>query len=320
MTIYKCPNDKCPEHLRNKEKLNPLEKLMQTVKSSQYKLRYQYRDYHFTDKQLAHSKPDEQPEDRIFNIRRSLNDLCLALTFHVSLGISARKTAYILEHVFQKPASYQTILNYARYAATFCHRFNINFKEQTDTQQVGDETYIKIKGKNGYVFFFVSPTNRAITAYHIDDSRDTLPATIAMNEALRTAPDDVPLEFITDGNPSYQAGLHYLNKSRKQNAQISNVKVIGLQNLDSVSEEYRPFKQIIERLNRTYKFHVKAANGFNSKNGAVVLTTLFITYYNFIRPHMSLRYKPPNTMPGVDEAPTIQDKWAVVLLKAFELI
>lgn len=293
---------------------------MQTIKSSQYKLRYQYRQYHFSNKQLAHSKPEKYQEDHIFNIRRSLSDLCLALTFHVSLGISARKTAYILSNVFEKSTSYQTVLNYARYSAGFCHRFNINFKEPAGTTQVGDETYIKIKGKNGYVFFFVSPTNRAINAYHIDDTRDTLPATIAMNEALRTAPKDKPVTLITDGNPSYQAGIHFLNKKRAPDAQISNVKVIGLQNLDDVSEKFRPFKQIIERLNRTYKFHIRAANGFNSTNGAIVLTTLFVTYYNFIRPHSTLHYKPPFEVLGMETANTVQDKWAMVLLHAFSLI
>jgi transposase-like protein len=293
---------------------------MQTVKSSQYKLRYQYRHYHFTDNQLQHSAPATSHEDHIFHIRRSLSDLCLALTFHVSLGISARKTAYILSNVFEKSTSYQTVLNYANYTAPFCHRFNLKFKEPADTSQVGDETYIKIKGKHNFVFFFVTPSNRAITAYHIDDSRDTLPTTIAMKEAIRTAPKDKPLTLISDGNPSYQAGIHFLNKSRKPQAKISNVKVIGLQNLDNISEQFRPFKQIIERLNRTYKFHIRAANGFNCSNGAVVLTTLFVTFYNFIRPHTSLRQKAPIDVPGIQQAPTIQDKWALILLQAFNLI
>ena len=318
-TIYKCPNDKCPEYLRNKDKLNPLEVLVQSVKSSQFKLRYQYRDYHFSDEQLAHSEPQKFPDDHIFNVRRSLKDFCLALTFHVSLGISARQTAYILTNVFRMRTSYQTVLNYARYAAPFCHQFNLHFKEPAGPTQVGDETYIKIAGKNAYTFFFATPSNRAITAYHIDDSRGTLPATIAMNEALRTAPSDQPVDFITDGNNAYQAGIHYLNKARDSNAQITNTQVIGLQNLDSVSEEFRPFKQIIERLNRTYKHHVRAANGFNNKNGAVVITTLFVTFYNFIRPHTALRYKPPLTVPGMELAETIQDKWALILIKAFKL-
>ena len=38
------------------------------------------------------------------------------------------------------------------------------------------------------------------------------------------------------------------------------------------------FKQMIERFNRTYKHHVKPAAGFNCDDGAMALTTLFVTY------------------------------------------
>jgi transposase InsO family protein len=89
--------------------------------------------------------------------------------------------------------------------------------------------------------------------------------------------------------------------------------VIGLQNLDAESEEYRSFKQLVERLNRTYKYHVRPAAGFNSKNGAVSLTTLFVTHYNFLRPHMSLRYQPPVPLQELKALPTIQARWTKIL-------
>jgi len=66
-------------------------------------------------------------------------------------------------------------------------------------------------------------------------------------------------------------------------------------------------------LNRTYKYHVKPAAGFNSQNGAVALTTLFVTHYNFLRPHMSLFYKPPVQLPELEAITTLQGKWAKIL-------
>jgi len=247
-----------------------------------------------------------------------MNTLCLALTFHISLGISARKTAFILQNVFELRASYQTVLNYTKYAAPYCHRFNMKFKGPVDSTQAGDETYIKIDGNHAYTFFFIAPTRRKISAYHIDDSRDTLPATIAMNEAIRTAPNDLSPILVTDGNPSYPSGIHFLNESRKEN-KIIHKKVIGLQNLDSESTEFRPFKQLIERLNRTYKFHTQAANGFSNKTGAIALTTLFVTYYNFFRPHASLDYEAPIPCDDLNPIPTLQGKWAKILGTAFSL-
>lgn len=139
-----------------------------------------------------------------------------------------------------------------------------------------------------------------------------------MNEAIRTASKNQRLTLISDGNPAYPSGIHFLNESRNDN-KIAHKKVVGLQNLDAESAEFRPFKQLIERLNRTYKFHIQAANGFNSKSGAIALTTLFITYYNFFRPHASLDYQSPIPRDDLSPIPTLQGKWAQILNTAFSL-
>ena len=125
--------------------------------------------------------------------------------------------------------------------------------------------------------------------------------------------DDQKITLVTDGNPSYPAGIHFINAQVDDSATIQHKKVIGLQNLDAESEEYRPYKQLIERLNRTYKYHVRPAAGFNCTNGAVSLTTLFVTHYNFLRPHMSLQYQPPIPMLELKKLPTIQARWTKIL-------
>jgi len=315
VSIYKCDNDKCPLFLKNKSQLNFRERVLAKIKSSQFKLRYQYREYHFTNQQLTHSAPQRNPS--IFKIRNSLNTLSLALTFHISMGISARKTAFILRNVFSIPCSYQTVLNYAESSAYYCHGFNLLSKGTVDDTQAGDEAYIKVSGENNYTFFFISSKSRKITAYHVDETRDTLPATIAMNEAIRTAEPYQKITLVTDANPSYPAGIHFINQSHSP--ALTHKKVLGLQNLGSESEEFRPFKQLIERLVRTYKFHTRAACGFNTKNGAVALTTLFVTHYNFLRPHSSLGYSVPVPLKELQDIPTIQGKWAKILSMAFDL-
>lgn len=281
-------------------------------KSSQFKLNYQYREYHFSPDELDHSSPIKPPVelDRIHN---SENVLGLILTFYVSFAVPARKTAAILRDVFCVRVSHQTVLNYAAGAAWYCHRFNFRNKGAIDCISAGDETYIKVLGKYQYVFFFISSNNLKITAYHVADNRGTLPAVIAMKEAIRTAADGQEITLVSDGNPAYPAGIHFLNAQDLDAPEIKHKKVIGLQNLDAESEEFRALKQLIERLNRTFKYHVRPAAGFNSTNGAVALTTLFVTNYNFLRPHMSLDYKPPVQLPELKTISTIQGKWSRIL-------
>ena len=312
VTIYKCDYDKCPAYLSAINKLNQQEKKLQKTKSSQFKLRYQFRDYHFNEQQLKHCAPDQTKVD-IDKIHHSANIMGLVLAFHVSFAITARKTAFILQQVFQIKISYQTVLNYAEAAAPFCHIFNLHYKGNINDDSAGDETYIKIAGKYAYTFLFISAINRKITAYHVAHSRDTLPATIALKEAIRTAKSKQHITISSDGNPAYPAAIHFLNAKREPDNYIQHHKVIGLQNLDQQSEQYRHFKQLIERLNRTYKFHIRNANGFKHYNGAVTLTTLFATHYNFLRPHIALAYQVPSPLPQLKNIKTIQEKWCRIV-------
>lgn len=311
-TIYKCGNDSCQHRINALSKLNDKEQSLQKQKTSQFKLNYQYREYHFKQRQLKHSAP-HKPKIDITKIHNSQDILGLILTFYVSFALSARKTALILRCVFNLNLSYQTVLNYAEAAASYCHLFNFQHKGPIDDICTGDETYIKIKGVHNYVFLFMCSKTLKITSYHITNNRSVLPAAAALAETMRTTQPGQQITIITDANPAYGAAIHFLNAQKTLNPKIIHRKVIGLQNLDQESEEFRPFKQLIERLNRTYKHHIRPAHGFNSSNGAVALTTLFVTHYNFLRPHSSLKHKTPVQLPELQTVSTIQAKWAKIL-------
>lgn len=310
VTHYKCCNDACEYRVRQIGKLNEKERELAKRKSSQFKLSYQYREYHYQPRQLTPGGPEEQTLTRAHN---GPNVVGLVLAFYVSFALSARKTALVLRSVFGISISYQSVLNYAAAAAFYCHRFNLDHKGSIDEISAGDEAYIKVMGKQHYVFFFISSGNLKITAYEVADSRETLPAIIAMKEAIRTADPNQAVILVTDGNPSYPAGLHYLNEQRGKDASVAHKKVIGLQNLDSESEAYRPYKELIERLNRTFKHHMRPSHGFNSMNGAVALVSLFVTHYNFLRPHTSLKWQVPVPLKELEGISTIQGKWAKIL-------
>lgn len=315
VTIYKCGYKKCPHRLRELNKLNKDEKTVRKKKSSQFKLAYQFREYHFKPKDL-NIPSTLKPKVDISNIHNSINTFALVLTFHISYAITARKTAHILRNVFGLKISYQTVLNYAETAAYYCHKFNLQNKGNVDNFIAGDETYIKVRSKHHYAFLFISASSLKISSYLIADNRGTLPAVQSIRESLRTSkPQGKDISFITDGNPSYQAALIYL-KSQANNNNLNNVSlhnVIGLMNLDEQSRKYRKYKQLIERFNRTFKYHMQPVNSFASFNGAFCKTVLVVTHYNFIREHSSLHYKPPIVLPQITDIPLTQGKWAWII-------
>lgn len=315
-TIYKCGNYECQCYSVNLKKLNKKELVLYQNNPGHFTLHYIYREYHFELKQIQHTKPNKPIVD-LNKIHNSQHILGLILTFLVSFSVSARKTVLILRWVFNINVSYQTVLNYAHTASYYCHNFNMKYKGEAEHIQAADETYIKVKKKNKYIWFYMSAAKRNITSYHYSDKRDVLPAITSMHEALKTVDPKKPATIITDGNPSYVAALQYLNAQKSYDTKTQHHKVIGLQNLDSESEEYRAFKQLIERLNRTYKGHIRQAHGFSSPNGAIALTTLFVTYYNFLRPHSSLNYQTPVTLDFLEGICTIQAKWIKILSMAY---
>ncbi len=311
-SLHKCANRKCPCRLKNLKKLNPSEKFHRLLFPTNYAINYIYREFHYSPEELKHARPVQQKTKvDLFKIYNSAHTLGLVLSFYVSFALSARKTSALLKQMFNLDVSRQTVLNYASSAAYYCHQFNMAHKGPIDNLSAGDETYIKIRGKNHYVWFFISSESRVISAYHISDNRCAISAITAIKEAIRTASPEQSLVIITDGNPSYTAALHHLNTQRKH--KIKQIKVIGLENLDEESTEYRSYKQIVERLNRTYKHHIRPSAGFNSFNGAMALTTLFVTHYNFLRPHLSLKYTTPLKSPALKNIDTIQNKWIKIL-------
>lgn len=314
VTIYKCHNQTCPHRQQKLGALNTKEKKLREERLSQFKINYQYRDYHFQPGELKVAEP-EKPRVDLHRIHNDINIFALILTLHISYAITARKTAHMLKNIWDIAVSHQTVLNYVQTAAYYCHKFNLKYKGQIDDINAGDETYVKVKEVWHYVWLFICSVSKKIAAYHFSDNRGAKPAITTMVEAVRTATEHQKITLVTDGNPSYQAGLHFVNANNDQ-LKLTLKNVIGLQNLDKESEQYRPYKQMIERLNRTYKYHVQSQNGFGSINGAVAKLVLFVTHYNFLRPHKSLGYRTPVKLPELSGLDRIQNKWVKIIALA----
>lgn len=109
-----------------------------------------------------------------------------------------------------------------------------------------------------------------ILSYPVSPYRDTLSAIKALDQVLQKL-KDIPedLTFVVDGNPIYILAQHYF---AQHDIHFDVHKVIGLTNDDPVSAEYRPLKQIVERLNRTFKGNYRATTGFGSQKGLCLLS------------------------------------------------
>jgi transposase-like protein len=318
-TIYKCPNDKCPHYLHNKRQLP--DEATQMRESQKYdpnfKLRYQYREYHISPQDLRTERPIKTTVN-LKNIHHSYHTLGLVLVFTINLGLSSRTTRDALKGIFDIELSHQTVLNYVEAAAGFLSPFIDANSPPPQNTCAADETYIIVKGKWIYTWFVIDSETRAICGYNLSEHRDTIPALSLLHDCFgKPQKDKTYPELITDGNPSYDSAVMAYNAFIENEEEgLAKKTVIGLKNLDEESSEYRRFKQLIERLNRTYKFHTRPRYGFKSFDGAVALTTLFVAYYNFMRPHSSRYDRPPISLTPLEEHSLMPDKWVSLLEQA----
>lgn len=313
--IYKCMNPKCSHYKAQLKKLSKEDKVKYKQYPSAFSLHYITRIFNASLDMLEKIQPKIAPSKvDLSRIRNSRHVLGLVLTYYINYGLSLRKTALILYEVHDIRISHQTIANYAQAASHLLFPWMDNFKHDLNSYHCGDETYVKVLGKKAYVFFMCDVKKKIITSYRIYMKRDTFSAIDAFYSVLRKF-REIPenLEFVVDGNPIYKAAQQYFQLKRTF---FKVTQVIGLTNDDSVSKEHRPAKQIIERLNRTFKYSYAVKNGFNTLEGANDFMCLFTTYFNFLKNHTSLGYKPPVELDCLKKTHNMPSKWNILLDEA----
>ena len=304
--VFRCNHSLCPYRKRKLSAMTSEQKALYKKSPHSFKLRFIYRKFHFDFTPLSKDNTNLPIVD-LPNITASPHVLGLILTYHVNYGLPLRKTAALMFDVHGVKISHQTIANYCHAVAPRIKPFVDNFPYELSDSHCGDETYIKIKGKWNYIFFFFDTVKKIITSYRVRRNRDYQSAILAVNDVLVKF-KEIPnkLNLITDGNPIYllarqwfaQFGIHF-----------DITQVIGLTNDDEVSKEYRPVKQIIERLNRTFKGNYKPSGGFSADFGAISSVTLFVVYFNFLRPHSALDGNVPVLIPQLNDLPNMPAKW-----------
>lgn len=309
--IHKCKNLKCSYYLNNLKKVDK-EDLSSEHGKSKYKLHYIYREFtvDFFDMDL-NTLPPNAPNLKFTKNNAYIMSLCL--TFKVNLGLSLRKTSQALKDLYNINISHQQIANYCKTAAICIKPFTDNFDYQVGNTFTADETYIKVRGIKGYIWFIMDAAKRSIIGYQTSDNRGVGPCILAMRMAfkhLKKIPEN--FKFIADGYSAYPlAAMEFAKKFNNFKFEIT--QVIGLANEDAVSKEYRPYKQMIERLNRTYKASYRPTNGFDNYNGANYDLTLWVTYYNFLRPHKYNNYQVLNNVDILSNADNMPGKWQLLI-------
>ena len=308
--IHKCINPKCPYYLQNLKKVDKSDLQKNKYK---YKLHYIYREFQIDFFRMdLNSLPKNASSLRFSKFDQNVMGLCLS--YKVNLGLSLRKTAHALHEIHGIKISHQQVANYLKTAAICVKPFVDNYDYQVKNVFTADETYIKIRGIKGYIWFIMDAAKRSIIGYQISDNRGVGPCIMSMRMAFKHL-KEIPknFRFIADGYSAYPLAAQQFFRQSKGKIKFDITQVIGLTNDDAVSKEFRPYKQMIERLNRTYKASYRPTNGFDNIDGANYDLALWVAYYNFLRPHKHAGYNVLNEVDILKGAPNMPGKWQLLI-------
>ena len=316
--IHKCRNNNCSYYQNSLKTLSKDDIEEYKNNPEKFKLHYIYREFKIDFFKVdLYSLPKNAST---FQFRKfSPHIMGLALTYLINCGMSTRATARVLREVHGVKISHTQIANYATTAAYCVKPFVDSYDYKPTNYLSADETYTKVKGSRRYVWFIMDAIKKSILGYRSSSSRDTTPCILAMRMAFdkfKKFPGKA-LKFVADGYTAYklaqqQFALHGMH--------FDVTQVIGLTNEDDVSTEYRWLKQIIERLNRTFKSSYKITNGYGSDDGASTHLVLFVAYYNFLRPHSYTYWKPLNEVPELEKSELMPAKWQLLIELSQQLI
>jgi hypothetical protein len=156
--------------------------------------------------------------------------------------------------------------------------------------------------------------SRSIVGYQVSNNRGVGPCILAMRMAFDKYKNfPKKLKFVADGYSAYPLAAQQFQL--KEGKLFDITQVIGLTNDDEVSTKHRPDKQIIERLNRTFKASYRVTCGYENISGADLGLTLWTAYYNFLRPHHLYHSKRPlNLVEEFSNASNMPAKWQLLIL------
>ena len=313
--VHKCVNPKCSYYLHNLKKVDK-EDLKEDYGKNKYKLHYIYREFVMDFFKMDITTLPKNASSLKFT-KNNAYIMSLCLTYRVNLQLSLRKTAQALKDIHGISISHQMVANYCKTAAVCIKPFVDTYSYEKNPDHLAmtaDETYIKVRGIKGFIWFIMNAATRVIIGYQVSDNRGVGPCIMAMRMAfqhLEKLPEK--FRFIADAYSAYPLAAQQFFIKYKDKFKFDITQVIGLTNDDAVSTEFRPFKQMIERLNRTYKASYRPTNGFDNYDGANYDLALWVAYYNFLRPHKHNRFKPLVEDDIIKNGENMPGKWQLMI-------
>ena len=146
-----------------------------------------------------------------------------------------------------------------------------------------DETVVKISGKKYYIWFVVDSETRFVLGFHLSPHRDSAQAFTIFNAVKHLGKVS---SIVSDRYSAYKVPAKSVFGSDVKHIRVESFK-------DDISNN------LIESFHHQFKAWYKTKQGFKSFDSANNLISMFVFFYNFVRPHSSLDGLTPAQVAGL---------------------
>ena len=273
-----------------------------------------YSNYRCGDKSCYHSffspklvnikPPSSALRQHAFSMKRMRHPLHIviaALNYYFMANVTMRKASQLLSSVHQVHVSHVTISKWIkRFTPVFQH-LQSSFLEKINLSDSDewhfDETYVKINGKDYYLWLAIDSETRFVLDFNLSPYRNSDSA-FSLVKSCRDKFGAPRSAIVSDRYFAYQQPVKlFFSKA-------SHIRVEDFHDVIS--------NNLIEAFNGQLKAWYNQKRGFGSFDSANRLLATFIYFYNFLRPHSSLGHLTPAQVAGLDSSKRNRDNWFLV--------
>ena len=199
-------------------------------------------------------------------------------------GLSLRKIQHHLKQFYNVSIHHTTILYWIKKYSLLINSFLNTLKAQSSDSWGADETGLYFKRNLNWLWGIIDNETKFLIALQLTKFR-FVPKDNVFIESKKAMKGN-PQVIVTDGFRGYE-GMAKENYPNSEHIILKGVSDRGLNNTS-------------ERLWGNVKERYKVMRGFRSFKGGKIILDGWKSYYNFIRPHMSLNGKTPAETAGLN--------------------
>ena len=208
-----------------------------------------------------------------------------ALTMFYLGKNSFRNISLILRTAFNIKVSHTTVANWCTRFAPLFDNQRLRLLPMLDfnsDEWHTDETVVKVAGVKHYLWFVVDSETRFIIGFHLSPNRDSPQAFSVLNKA---AAHGKPKAIVSDRYAPYKVPVKSIFAGAK------HIRVESFK--DDISNN------LIECFHKQFKAWYKTKQGFSSFSAANNIISMFVFFFNFVRPHSALDNLTPAQVAGL---------------------